>query len=103
MSKWADYLVSETKYKSQDGRRFIDQVKVHVDNDDSVGTGTWWARTNVIEKIKNKYSFRTIYKNDDESGWKKGRLIEIVTIDGTEYIKTTKNEKKEDNLECIPE
>ena len=100
MSKWADYLISAVRYNQSHSH--IDRVKVHVDNGESVGAATDTMRRDVIDALKSGKTFVSIIKNAQGS-WNKGQTVYIVTIKGTEYIKTVDNGKESDNLENLPE
>ncbi|MEI8388818.1 MAG: DUF3892 domain-containing protein [bacterium] len=97
MAKWADYLISKVRYVETATTKHIDSVFVHPDNDDSVGTGSDWKRTDVITKIDSGKTFCTITKNSD-GNWNKGAKVEKVLIDGTYYLRTDANKTKKDNL-----
>jgi hypothetical protein len=100
MAKWADYGISAVRYNS--AHTHIDKVKVHLDNGDTIGTAVEMTRQKVISLIKAGKTFVTILKNNDDK-WIKGQPVYIITINGTEYIKTVDNGKECDNLENLPE
>lgn len=99
MSKWADYLISAVKYN--DAETHIIKVRVHADNDATVGGGFEMTRTDVIARIDNGVTFATIYKKDD-GNWRYGASIATITIDGNRYIKTRADGTRSDNLENLP-
>lgn len=101
MKKWADYLISAVRYDSDD--TYIEKVRVHKDKGDSVGSAIEKSRESVIDAIEEGTTFVTIYKNEDNDKWNKGKKVYIVTINATKYIKTVKNNIGEDNLENLPE
>lgn len=100
MSKWADYLISAVRYN--DKHTHINQVKVHEDKGETVGSSTDWLRQSVINYIKKGYTFCTIVMGSDNK-WQKGQKVIVVNIRGVEYIKTVDNGKESDNLENLPE
>ena len=100
MAKWADYLISAVRYNNN--HTHIDQVKVHEDLDDKVGSAKIYERKDIVNAIDNGTTFVTIYKGDDNN-WKKGQKVFVVTINDKKYIKTVENRKEEDNLENLPE
>ncbi|MEQ4539749.1 MAG: DUF3892 domain-containing protein [Billgrantia sp.] len=98
MAKWADYGISAVRYDSND--EYIDQVKVHKDNGDSIGAGETWSRKEVLSKMDDSKTFVTILKNDDK--WKKGEDVHIITVEGRRFLRTDANKKSKDNLENLP-
>ena len=100
MEKWADYLISAVRYDSEQSQ--IEKVRVHEDKGDEVGSAFELSRREVIANIKSKKTYITIYKGQDNK-WKKGEEVQIIVVDGTEYIRTDRNQKKSDNLENLPE
>jgi len=98
-TKWADYLISQVRYN--DKHTHITDVIVHVDNGDTVGGGTSQKREWVVEKIDNKKSFHTVFKDDNK--WKKGQEVVKDRVNGSDYITTKPNGSAKDNLENLPE
>ena len=99
MVKWADYCISHVRYN--DPKTHIEQVKVHQDLGDSLGIPSIWERTGVLDSLRNNESFCTITEGADNN-WIQGAKVEIVTINGTDYIKTKKDSTKKDNLGKLP-
>ena len=99
--KWADYLISAVRYNKE--KTHIEKVKVHVDNGSSVGKASDKTRQDVVDLIKKKKTFLTIYKKDSNENWSKGKDVIIVRVKDEDFIKTESNNKKEDNLENLPE
>lgn len=100
MTKWADYGISEVRYNGE--HTHIDQVKVHVDNGESISAATIWKREDVVKALENGKTFVTILKST-EGKWNKGQLVYIVIVGGIKFIKTVDNNKASDNLENLPE
>jgi len=100
MEKWADYLISGVRYDSEHSH--IEKVRVHEDTGDKVGSVFESYRQEVVTNIKSKKTYITIYKGHDNK-WKKGEEVQIIVVDGIEYIRTDRNQKKSDNLENLPE
>jgi hypothetical protein len=97
--KWADYLVSKVQYNAADTH--IVKVMSHVDNGDTVGTGSEATRETVINRLGNGSTFMSITKGSDGK-WNRGAPIKTVTIGGTKYIKTVADDTKKDNLGSLP-
>jgi len=100
MSKWADYLISAVQFNA--AHTHINKVRVHLDNEDSVGAFKEVTRQDVIASIKQGYSYFTIFKSA-EGKWNQGQKVEIITIDNVEFIKTLADRIKADNLDNLPE
>lgn len=99
MTKWADYGISAVRYDSDD--QYIDKVKVHKDNGDTIGAGDIWSRKDVLAKMDDGKTFVTIVKDGDNK-WKKGQDVHIITVDGRRFLRTDANKKSKDNLENLP-
>jgi hypothetical protein len=100
MSKWADYGISAVKYNAT--HTHIDKVRIHPDNDDSIGASSEYTRMQVVADIKKGKTFITIFKGNDGK-WQKGQPVYIIKVNNIEYIKTVDNGKATDNLENLPE
>ncbi|AXW50040.1 hypothetical protein CJO91_20035 (plasmid) [Ralstonia solanacearum] len=100
MAKWADYLIFAVRFNAK--RTHIDQVRVAVDNGDTVGATSEHDRQTIVSAIKNGTTFVTIYKNAG-GNWDKGKQVYIVPISGSEYLKTIADNKLVDNLDNLPE
>jgi predicted thioesterase len=73
----------------------------HVDNGESVGTGTEVTRQTVVDRIEGGSTYMTITKNSDGK-WHKGAQVQIITVDSVKYIKTVADSTKKDNLGSLP-
>jgi hypothetical protein len=102
MAKWADYLISAVRYTESNNKNYISQLKVHSDNDDNVSEASTWTKQDVINKIDNNFSFKTIYKNK-ENQWSKGEDVKKIKIGINYYLRTDSNNTPKDNLENLPE
>lgn len=100
MAKWADYLISAVRYNAR--HTHIDQVRIHEDMGDNVGEGETYSRQAVVNALYEGTTFVTIFKNDQNS-WNIGQKVQIIKVNGTDYIKTVDNGREEDNLENLPE
>lgn len=100
MEKWADYLISTVQYDSEHSH--IVKVRVHEDKGDTVGSFFVSHRQDVIENIKNKKTYITIFEGQNNN-WKKGEEVHIIVVGETEYIRTDQNKEECDNLENLPE
>ena len=51
MPKWGDYGISAVRFNS--AHTHIDRVLVHLDNGETVGAGSEYARADIVSSIKN--------------------------------------------------
>jgi hypothetical protein len=98
MKKWADYLVSEIAYDSEN---LISIATVHQDTDQGVTKGESVDRLEIASNIKNGLSYITIYNG--KNSWTKGHKIQTFSIDGNPYLRIDKNKVKLDYLGDLPE
>ena len=100
MEKWADYLISAIQYDPEHSH--IKKVRIHEDMGDKGGHTSESSRREVIANIKSKKTYITVYRGQGNK-WEKGEAVRIIVVDGTEYIRTDRNQKRSDNLGDIPE
>lgn len=100
MSKWADYCISRVRYNA--AHTHIDLVEVHEDKGETIGGRYIESRQTVIANLKRAKSYITIFTGADGK-WSKGQPVYIITVNGTEFIKTVDNRREADNLENLPE
>lgn len=100
MSKWADYAIVEVKYTDSACTR-IDTVKRRADSGSSLDNETLRSRTGVINDIRNGWTYVTAPEGSDGK-WTRGEDVRIVSVDGTDYIRTDANHTKADNLGELP-
>lgn len=61
-----------------------------------------WERSDVLDTLRKNENFCTITQGTDNK-WHQGAKVEIITINGVDYIKTVKDSTKKDNLgELLP-
>jgi hypothetical protein len=80
----------------------IHTVKAHPGYGELMGTPAEYTRQNVICSIKAGVHFITIFRNDDGT-WRRGRLVNLVVVNGKEYLKTVDSGKEADELGNLPE
>lgn len=100
MEKWADYCISAVSY-SEDPKH-IKEAKVHKDKGGTIGPGKTWSRSQIVSSIESEHSFITILRSEDGK-FERGEDVHVIKVNGKEYIRTDKNEIKEDNLGDLPE
>jgi len=72
--KWADYLVSKEKWRTNENR--IESFIVHNDNGDDVGGGTERLRNWVVQQFRNNKTFCCIHKTEANL-WGRGSDIKL--------------------------
>lgn len=100
MTQHIDRFIAEVRYGQE--HAYIVQVRGYANNNGSVGANYSQLRQNVIADIKKGIKYETIFRNS-EGKWQHGMLVTIVTINGTEFIKTKNDGIKRDNLDNLPE
>jgi len=100
MTKWADYCITAVQFNEK--HTHINQVKRRVDNGESLGESSIVSRQTVVADLKRGTSYITVFKGADDK-WSKGQKVFIVTLNGTEYIKTVEDKTTRDNLDELPE
>jgi hypothetical protein len=101
MTKWADYLISEVHYTITDKKKSISHVHVHEFKNYNVGEVLTLTRGELINRLFNQNTFKTIYKNDGQ--WEPGEDVRKVKINIYYYLRTDSNNKEEDNLGNLPQ
>lgn len=99
MAKWADYVITHVKYNDDHSR--ISIVKRRADLGGNLGEPSIKTRTEIVNSINNGNSHVTAYYKNDK--WQKGDDVIAYELDGTYFIRTDGNRKKEDNLGDLPE
>lgn len=99
MTKWADYAITHVNYNDDHTR--ISIVKRRIDLGDDLGEPSIKTRTEIVNSINNGSSHSTAYYKNGK--WQKGDDVIAYELDGTYFIRTDGNRKKEDNLGSLPE
>ena len=99
MNKWADYLIVRVRYDNDHSR--IVKVKCLPDLGDDTGDPIFRSRDKVIQTIEDGVTYITVYEKDQK--WSKGANVGVITVEGTEFIRTDGNQTKADNLGKLPE
>ena len=97
MKKWADYLISEVSYDSEN---LILVATRHQDTAKGITKGQPIDRLTIASDIKNGLFYITIYSGKDS--WKKGHKIHTFSIDGSPYLRIDKNKATLDFLGDLP-
>ena len=97
MKKWADYLISEVSYDSEN---LILVATRHQDTVKGITKGQPIDRLTIASDIKNGLFYITIYSGKDS--WKKGHEIHTFSINGSPYLRIDKNKATLDFLGDLP-
>jgi hypothetical protein len=101
MNKWADYLISAVRYKTDSSSKVIAYFKVHTDNGNSIGESITWSKEELLEALVKGNSFVTIIKKENGK-WTKG--MEVTISSNKEiFVRTDFRNIPEDLLESLPE
>ncbi len=98
MTKWADYIISQATYGSNNR---IENLKQHVDNGTNIGVGEIVPRSTVIANIKKGKSYITAFNG--LSNMKKGQVVRVHNVDSDFFLRIDKNKVGLDYLGPIPE
>lgn len=99
MAKWADYVITEVRFNTK--HTHIDKVRAHKDTGEALGSVQEYTRQDVVKAINSGTTYVTAFKNDGK--WTKGENVFVIKINGTDYIKTKKDDTAKDNLDNLPE
>ncbi|MGR8824908.1 DUF3892 domain-containing protein [Leuconostoc mesenteroides] len=101
-SKWADFLVCEVHHG--DDPDIIKSIKVKLDFIENIsGYKFEFTKAGAIKAIKGGYTFETIIWNEKSNKYSEGSVVDIIKIDGKEFIRTDRNATEKDNLDKLPE
>ena len=97
--KWADYVIVAVQYNNN---LQIEKVQRCPDLGDKLGDVNIEARERIMAGMQKGVTHVTAYKNENDNTWRKGDVVDIVNLDGTDFIRTDNNDSKEDNLGNLP-
>ena len=86
MKKWADYLISEVNYDSEN---LISIATRHQDTDSGITKGKSIDRLTIASDIKNGFTYITIYSGINS--WKHGNKLQTFSIGGSPYLRIDNN------------
>ena len=95
-----DFLISGVKY-TEEG--IIEKVSVHEKKDEyGVGYPYEESRKEVVDKIKDGYKYFTlVFDGETKFDYTVGDEVELVEIEGDEYLRVDDEEEKNDNLDAV--
>ncbi len=95
-----DFLISGVKYNDEG---IIERVSVHEKMDDyGVGYPYEESREDVVKKIRdgNNY-FTLVFDGETKFDYTVGDEIELIEIDGEEYLRVDDEKEEKDNLGAV--
>ncbi len=100
MQKWADFLISAVK--TNPNQPYVDSFEVHSDFGCMVCQTEIIPRTEVIANIKKGVTYATVFRTA-MGKWRKGDDVHLVTVGGSEYLRTDKDCLPQDQFDNVPE
>ncbi len=100
MANRADYYIEKVRYN--DGHRRIVQVSVRQDSGEKLGKAFDMARKKMVDLLHQGKRFMTIYRSP-EGKYRRGKLLTLIHVDGSDYVQTDPSQEKSDRLEDLPE
>lgn len=101
MGKWADYCIVGVHFASD--RKWVDTVRILPDTGDLLVTGLIMARQQIIAGIRRGMTFTTALPDPVQLSYTKGQSVNIVTVDGSEYLRADVASIAADDLGDVPE
>lgn len=93
--RWADYLISHVRY--QDAQ--VLKVLAWEDQGHAIAGGRQLNRKQVLELLGEGNTVLTIHRvEDDPKSWRPEAFVRIVSVDGTDYIRTDAVAAQQDHL-----
>ncbi len=101
MGKWADYCIVGVHFAAD--HKWVDVVRILPDTGDLLVTGLIMARQQIIAGIRRGMTFTTALPDPVQLSYTKGPAVNIVTVDGGEYLRTDTALLAADHLSDVPE
>lgn len=98
-TKWADYIITAVRYNFQ--RTHIESVRVSADLITSLGDAQTYPRETIVNSLIQGTTFATAILVNGK--YQYGAHIEIIRVNGINYIRTDRNATGKDNLGNLPE
>jgi hypothetical protein len=101
MAKWADYVIFRVRFNV--AGTHIDQLEVADDGETGFGTKRTESRATVIANRKARKTYITAPPSPTQPGnVVKGAFVEVVPVNGIEYLRTDADKTPRDNLDNLP-
>ena len=98
MAKWADYLISEVSYGTNN---LITKIKQHHDNGKTISQGEIIDRDTLTNNLGHGTKYMTVYST--LSRFKIGKNVKYFRAFDGHYIRIDNNKVNHDNLGDLPE
>ena len=98
MAKWADYLISEVSYGTNN---LITKIKQHHDNGKTISQGEIIDRDTLTNNLGHGAKYMTVYSS--LSRFKIGKNVKYFRAFDGHYIRIDNNKVNHDNLGDLPE
>jgi hypothetical protein len=101
MAKWADYVITKVHFNAAETH--IEEVEVADGSDSGIGTKRYEKRSTVIANLRARRTYITAPPSRNEPRQvTKGAQVNIVVVNGVEYIRTDADKTTRDNLDNLP-
>jgi hypothetical protein len=100
VSDRADFYIEKVRY-NKDHTRIV-WVSVRQDSSSKLSGPFNMVRKKMVSLMREGKQFMTIFRNE-EGKYRKGQKILVVSIKGSEYIRTDEALTEQDQLENLPE
>ena len=94
----ATYRISGVWF-SETPKRHISSVNLHSQYTDGVGRGSKATKDYVVNLINTGNTVTTMQWNYATARWKFGAVVEVITVNGVNYLRTVRDATVSDNLE----
>ena len=101
MGKWADYCIVGVHFSSD--RKWVERVRILPDTGDLLVTGLIMMRQQIIAGIQRGMTFTTALPDPLNMSYTKGQSVNLVNLDGVDYLRADANPLVGDNLGDVPE
>ena len=98
MAKWADYLISEVSYGTNN---LITKIKQHHDNGKTISQGEIIDRDTLTKNLGHGVKYMTVYST--LSRFKIGKNVKYFRAFEGHYVRVDNNKVNHDNLGDLPE
>lgn len=89
------YYIYAVHYKDNDTSTYIDEVRTESEYSGPKTRGT------VVSDIESGKLVKTAVKHSDGKYYE-GQEVHVITVNGSKYLRTDKNNTAKDNLENLP-
>jgi hypothetical protein len=94
----AEYYITGIRQTTFNQHTFISEVLIHLVENNSVHQGEIKGKDEVIRLIKARHSVFSALWNYSSIAWSRQEQVSYETVGGTEYLRTTPDNTRRDNL-----